>query len=218
MISSYGLTHKRVESHMPMGRKHIQAFLAASFVTAGSSGCLAGAASLPPPVAPHGYLHVAQTGGTAIACPPMPQPYAGPLQFGSKYAGSGPARDTVNATAEAAYLSATAGINAFEADAADLTDAYLRSGDAADLSCLADLFNRWSSAHALEGPAVDYSGKSIRKWALASAAGSYLRLAVSSSQPLQGFPVADGNVHAWLSRLADQVDRKSTRLNSSHSS
>lgn len=157
------------------------------------------------PLAPPGYTRAALATGKPIACPPVPQPVSGPLKVGSKYAGSGPARDTVNAEANAAWLSATAAVNAFEADVAHLTDAYMASGDHTDLACVVNIFKIWAEAHALEGAALDYGGKSIRKWALASAAGSYLRLVLTASAPLKGYAADDAAIRAWLARLAATV-------------
>jgi poly(beta-D-mannuronate) lyase len=83
---------------------------------------------------------------------------------------------------------------------------YMHTGHEETLECALTWLDRWASAGALEDPTSDHSGKSVRKWALASLASSWLRLKFSASHPLDSArdaPVGRvGRIDRWLGSLA----------------
>ena len=82
---------------------------------------------------------------------------------------------------------------------------YLHSGDPATLRCALDWLAAWARAGALEQPTQDHSGKSVRKWALASFASAWVRLKFSQSRPLDAFPEQVHDVEDWFERLGKLV-------------
>ena len=137
-------------------------------------------------------------------CAPGPAPFTGPLDFTSKYAGSGKTRDEINPQAEEAYRRSTESITAMEKGFMRLVGRYMTGEE----RCALDWIDGWAQAHALEGEASSHTGKSLRKWALGSLSGSWLKLKFSSSMPLFNYPRQTARVEAWLGTLADQVVRE----------
>lgn len=138
-------------------------------------------------------------------CPSDATPFTAPLDFPSRYEGSDKARDDVNEQAEKKYKRLIAPITALEKGLSRQVDDYMRAGHPESLACASKLLREWSSANALMGEAITHTGKSMRKWALASIAAAYLRLKFSSSQPLAADPEMVRTVEAWLDALATRV-------------
>lgn len=138
-------------------------------------------------------------------CPTDAQPFTAPLDFPSRYEGSDKARDDVNVKAEREYKRLIAPITALEKGLSRQVDDYLRAGDPQSLECAKQLLRAWSSANALMGEAITHTGKSMRKWALASVAAAYLRLKFSSSQPLATDPELTRAAERWLDTMATRV-------------
>lgn len=151
------------------------------------------------------YAAAAHDAQHRLSCEPVPSPYTKALDFPSKYEGSGKARDEYNEQADAQRKELTAPINALEKGVSHYVDHYMRSSDPAALDCALQWLEVWSKASALQGPALNHQGKSVRKWTLASLSGAWLRLKFSASQPLAGHAEAVATIEAWLTRLADQV-------------
>jgi poly(beta-D-mannuronate) lyase len=177
----------------------LAALLACSATQAGTSP----ATSLVPP--PGFAVAVEEHQGKTRPCPPMPQPFTGELKFPSKYEGSDAARDDLNPKAYAKYRQATAGINQLEKQVSAMVGHYLQTGDVASLRCALGWLSAWARAGALEQPTTDHTGKSVRKWALASLASSWVRLKFSKSKPLDAAPEQVRDIEPWLERLAKQV-------------
>lgn len=157
-------------------------------------------------VPPEGFRLAAQTREKdARDCPTDASPYTATLDFPSRYEGSDKARDDVNEAAQAKYRKLIAPISAMEKGLVGQVDDYLRSGNAESLACATDLLRRWSAANALMGEAANHTGKSMRKWAMASVASAYLRLKFSASQPLSADPTLMQQVEGWLSGMATRV-------------
>lgn len=157
-------------------------------------------------VPPQGFmLPVARSAAVGHACPNNATPYTGPMDFPSRYEGSDEARDDINEDAERRYRELTAPIAAFERGLSQQVDDYLRSGREESLTCAMDLLRSWSSAQALMGTGVNLTGKAVRKWALGSIGGAYLRVKFSSSHPLERDPVLEHAVDAWVGMLATLV-------------
>jgi len=133
------------------------------------------------------------------------QPFTGTLEFSSKYEGSDKARDDLNVAAEKRYRSATASITAFEKGVSRQVDEYMRSGSPEALACATTLLHGWATSGALLGKASNHTGKSVRKWALGSAAAAYMRLKFSASQPLADKPELSRVIERWLSNVGDRV-------------
>ncbi len=164
------------------------------------------AADLQPPA---GYFAAVRLGpGHSPPCAPAPQPFTGALDFPSKYAGSGKSRDTLNPESDEQYQRATRPIVDMEKGFSGLVTKFMASGDPARLQCAVDWLSAWAEARALEGDAADHTGRSMRKWSLASLSSAYLRLKFSSSAPLQAYPRQALRAEAWFGEVADLVKRE----------
>lgn len=165
------------------------------------TGCSAPGLQPPP-----GYLRaVAEAQGKPRACPATPQPYTGELEFPSKYAGSDAARDKLNPKSAKRYRELTDNIRQLENGVNKIIGRYLDKGQPDDLACVMTWLTDWAEADALLSTSYNHTGKSVRKWALGSVAGAYLRLKFSRSQPLKQYSSEARTVERWLAKLADQV-------------
>lgn len=156
-------------------------------------------------VAPPGYSAPVGHAGGSYSCPQAPAPYTGTLDFPSKYEGSGKARDQLNEASDAEYKQRSRPITDFEKGVNKIVGKYLETGRPEALRCALDWYGGWADAHGLQGPATTHTGKSARKWALASLSGAWLHLKFSSSQPLAADPARAQKIEAWLGQLGDQV-------------
>ena len=174
--------------------------LLATLLACGASQ--AGTALAPPP----GFAAaVEESDGKARPCASMPAPFTAELKFPSKYEGSDKARDDLNPKANAKYKAATAGINEMEKQVSAMVGHYLQHGDVGSLRCALNWMQAWAKAGALEQHTTDHTGKSVRKWALASLASSWVRLKFSKSKPLEAAPEQVSDIERWLERLAKLV-------------
>lgn len=186
---------------MPRIDRSRLAVLAALLLGFGATSAAAAGTLAPPP----GYYAPVAHGKGGGACPPPPAPFAGTLDFPSKYEGSGKSRDTLNEDAERRYKNLTKPITDLEKGATKLVDRYMDSGSPETLACVLAWYGSWADAGGLLGPAANHTGKSMRKWALASLSGAWLRLQFSTSQPLAANAQQAAKIEAWLGRIADQV-------------
>ncbi|HEU5047202.1 MAG TPA: mannuronate-specific alginate lyase [Rickettsiales bacterium] len=159
--------------------------------------------SLHPP--PGYYQPVIEKKRESFTCETPPPPFTGTLAFTSKYQGSGPSQDQLNPQAFAEYQESTKAVDDLEKGIVVMTNKYMKQGDPQRLECILSWMAAWSDAHALEQPTNDYMGKAVRKWALGSLSGAYLRLEFSRSEPLQAYPEQNKKIEAWLGRLGEQV-------------
>lgn len=155
--------------------------------------------------APEGFYAAARESGDFDGCPPASPPYTGALNFPSKFEGSDSARDDLNPQAQARYERQIADIRRLERGISDLTEAYLRTGDAQAVACAVDWLADWAGADALLGEVTTHTGKSMRKWALGSVASAWLRLKFSTSDPLDRYAAEIALIEPWLGRLARAV-------------
>ncbi|MGH8434249.1 MAG: mannuronate-specific alginate lyase [Pseudomonas sp.] len=163
------------------------------------------AAELLPPA---GYsLPATLKKGEADTCPVVARPYVGDLNIPSKYEGSGPARDQLNAKANARYQQQADEIKVLEKTVNTQVAAYLRLGRQGHVDCSLEWLGQWAKAQALLSLQYTHTGKSLRKWALGSISSAYLRLKFSQSQPLRGREAETRPIEAWLARLGEQVLR-----------
>lgn len=139
------------------------------------------------------------------ACEPAPKPFTGDLAFTSKYEGSDSARDDLNPKAEARYEAQIAPIRDLERQVSSMVQNYVHSGRPERLDCALTWMDTWAKAGALLGDSETHTGKSVRKWALASIASAYLRLKFSSSQPLAGEAQRAQRIEGWLAGLGERV-------------
>ncbi|MCP5162263.1 MAG: mannuronate-specific alginate lyase [Hahellaceae bacterium] len=160
--------------------------------------------TVPPLTAPAGYGFL-QHGNrdTQFECPDIPTPFTQALEFRSKYEGSDKSRDQLNPKALASYKSETATINAFEKGISSQIDTFFASGNEQALRCTLSWLTAWANADALTGEALNHTGKSMRKWALGSMTGSYLKLKFSATRPLAEFPGQATAIENWFARLAE---------------
>ncbi|WP_437880551.1 mannuronate-specific alginate lyase [Pseudomonas sp. LRF_L74] len=155
---------------------------------------------------PEGYrLAAAPAKGGPRECPKTPEPYTGELLFPSKYAGSDAARDKINPQAATRYRDLTGQVQLLESGTSRLVARYLKYGQDSDVECVLGWLQNWAEQDALTSTSFNHTGKSVRKWALASVSGSYLRLKFSNSHPLAAHAEQTRVIEAWLGRLADQV-------------
>lgn len=159
----------------------------------------------------------------ALACPEPAVPYTGPLQFNSKYEGSGKSRDTLNKAANQRYLDATENIRAYEKQVESLSDDILQAKPGA-YRCLMHHLNSWAQAGALQDRDANGTGKAVRKWALAAIASAYLKarlaplLNLDTAQTDASLQVQYAAIDTWIGALAAQViedyrDRPDSKAN-----
>jgi poly(beta-D-mannuronate) lyase len=176
--------------------------MALSLLLAATVASAAAGVAVPP-----GYRLPAQTARETPHgdCPAVPSPYTAALDIPSKYEGSDAARATENAEANARYLAATRSVSAMEKGYAALVRKYMRTGNPILLDCTMRWLNTWAEADALMNRAPTHTGRSVRKWALASLAGSYLRIRHSAGNPLRDDLTRRRQIEAWFGRLAGRV-------------
>lgn len=161
------------------------------------------AASLVPP--PGFYAPVGNKGKDGRPCEDIPSPFTAPLDFPSKYQGTGASKDVINPKAFDEYKSKTEPINTMEKSVSAMVGSYLHSGQADTLECALNWYDAWAKAGALTGPAKNHTGKSVRKWALGSLASAWDRLKFSSSHPLKGHEDQAKRIEKWLSDVGTLV-------------
>lgn len=169
-----------------------------------SPGASAAAALVPPP----GFTAAVENKGGGDGddgCEKTPKPYTGDLEFPSKYEGSDKARDDLNPEAEAQYEAMISPVREMERQVSSMVSRYLRSGRPEALECTLSWLDAWARAGALLAQTENHTGKSVRKWALASLASAYVRLKFSVSQPLARDPQRAQRIEAWLGKLGDQT-------------
>lgn len=164
------------------------------------------AADLVPP--PGYYAEVGHGSAASKSCDPAPRPFTGRLDFPSKYEGSGASRDTLNDASDQRYKTMTLPISDMEKGATRLVDRYMQDGSPQALRCVMGWYAAWADAGALLGPAMDHTGRSERKWALASLSGAWLRLHFSQSRPLADDAQEAARIERWLGQIAEQVTRE----------
>ncbi|BBU46754.1 MULTISPECIES: mannuronate-specific alginate lyase [Pseudomonas] len=166
-------------------------------------------------VPPQGYyegIEKLKTGDGNFRCEATPKPYTGALQFRSKYEGSDSARATLNKDSEQAFRDSTKDITTLERGVAKMVNQYMRDGRPAQLDCALTWLGTWARADALMSTDYNHTGKSMRKWALGSMSGSWLRLKFSNSQPLAAHQAEAELIEKWFARLAEQTVRDWSNL------
>ncbi|SER36085.1 mannuronate-specific alginate lyase [Pseudomonas soli] len=161
-------------------------------------------------VPPQGYyegIDKLKTGDGNFRCEAAPKPYTGALQFRSKYEGSDKARATLNVASEKAFRKSTEDITTLEKGVSKMVGQYMRDGRPAQLDCALTWLDTWARADALMSTDYNHTGKSMRKWALGSMSGSWLRLKFSNSQPLAAHRAEAEQIEKWFVRLARQTVR-----------
>lgn len=174
----------------------------------GTSAATAGQASQPLRPPPGYFAPVSLGKGHASKCDSPPTPYTAELNFPSKYEGSGAARDELNGSADESYQRSTQAITAMEKGLSGMIRKYMSSGDPAQLRCAVDWLTAWADAGALRGKATTHTGRSMRKWSLASISGAYLHLKFSTTNPLAEYPLQAARIQTWLAAVADLVARE----------
>lgn len=166
-------------------------------------------------VPPQGYyegIEKPKTGDGNFRCEPAPKPYTGALQFRSKYEGSDKARATLNLASEKAFRTSTEDITTLEKGVSKMVGQYMRDGRPAQLDCTLTWLGTWARADALMSTDYNHTGKSMRKWALGSMSGSWLRLKFSNARPLAAHQAQAEQIEKWFARLAEQTVRDWSNL------
>lgn len=157
-------------------------------------------------VPPKGYYAAVEIRkGEAQACQAVPEPYTGELVFRSKYEGSDSARSTLNKKAEKAFRAKTKPITEIERGVSRMVMRYMEKGRTGELECALAWLDAWAEDDALLSTEYNHTGKSMRKWALGSLAGAYLRLKFSTSQPLAAYPEQAKRIESWFAKVGEQV-------------
>ncbi|GAB1615498.1 mannuronate-specific alginate lyase [Pseudomonas sp. NGC7] len=164
-------------------------------------------AALVPPLGYYEGIEKLKTSDGKFRCEPAPKPYTGALQFRSKYEGSDKARATLNVASEKAFRDSTADITTLEKGVSKMVGQYIRDGRPAQLDCTLAWLETWARADALLSTDYNHTGKSMRKWALGSMSGSWLRLKFSNAQPLAAHQAEAEQIERWFARLAEQTVR-----------
>ncbi|WP_039058437.1 mannuronate-specific alginate lyase [Enterobacter sp. Bisph1] len=155
-------------------------------------------------VPPAGFMQQVETStAKGIICPPAPAPFTAALDFTSKYSGSDSARATLNPQADAAYRQQTKTITDMERFVSRQLSAWTKSGDPAAVDCVVNALDSWASAGALTARANNHTGRSLRKWALASFSSAWLQLQYSPRQPLKAYATQQQNIQRWLGKLGE---------------
>ncbi len=175
-------------------------------VLIGSSACAWADPALQPPSGY--YARVRVKAARSEPCEQVPRPYTAPLDFPSKYEGSDSARDALNPDSDARYRQLTQPITDLEKGFSKRVGRYMETGDVAQLDCAIRWIDTWAAAGALQGEAANHTAKSMRKWALASLSGAWLRLQFSSSAPLNRYRRETVRVETWLGEIATRVARE----------
>ncbi|WP_248917358.1 mannuronate-specific alginate lyase [Pseudomonas entomophila] len=161
-------------------------------------------------VPPQGYyegIEKLKSSDGDVRCEAAPRPYTGSLRFRSKYEGSDKARATLNVASEKAFRASTKDITTLEKGVSKMVGQYMRDGRPAQLDCALTWLGSWARADALMSSDYNHTGKSMRKWALGSMSGSWLRLKFSNSQPLAAHQAEAEQIEKWFARLAQQTVR-----------
>lgn len=169
-------------------------------------------ASLVPPQGYYEGIEKIKTSDGNFRCESAPKPFTGALQFRSKYEGSDKARATLNRDSEQAFRDSTKDITTLERGVAKMVNQYMRDGRPAQLDCTLTWLGTWARADALMSTNYNHTGKSMRKWALGSMSGSWLRLKFSNSQPLAAHQAEAELIEKWFARLAEQTVRDWSNL------
>ncbi|MHA6193168.1 mannuronate-specific alginate lyase [Pseudomonas wadenswilerensis] len=164
-------------------------------------------AALVPPPGYYAGIEKQKTGDGDFKCEAAPTPYTGSLQFRSKYEGSDKARATLNRASEQAFRDSTKDITDLERGVSKLVTQYMRDGRPAQLDCALTWLDSWARADALLSKDFNHTGKSMRKWALGSLSGSWLRLKFSNARPLAAHQAQAENIEKWFGRVGEQVVR-----------
>lgn len=164
-------------------------------VTATSAG-----ASLQPPA---GYQQPPQHhAASRFTCPSFPAPFTGALDFTSKYEGSDSARATLNPQADQHSMSRQRRSLNLKSGQRGRDGIRPRWQPGAG-RLRGQWHGCWARAGALTAVAKNHTGKSMRKWALATLSSSRLRLKFSPAHPLDRQQQKAADVEHWLSHLAD---------------
>jgi oligopeptide/dipeptide ABC transporter ATP-binding protein len=118
-------------------------------------------------------------------CVTLPAPYTADLVFRSKYEGSDSARATLNPEAEKAFRDETKPITDFERGISQMIWRYKYTGDAKTRDCILSGFKQWADANALTSAHTNHTGRSMRKWALATLATGWVELKFMPGSPLK---------------------------------
>ena len=135
------------------------------------------------------------------SCVTLPAPYTADLVFRSKYEGSDSARATLNPDAEKALRDETKPITDFERGISQMIWRYKYTGDPKTRDCILSGFTQWADANALTSAHTNHTGRSMRKWALATLATGWVELKFMPGSPVK----ENTDIERWLALLADKV-------------
>ncbi|WP_169560609.1 mannuronate-specific alginate lyase [Nevskia ramosa] len=156
---------------------------------------------------PYGTVVKAEAGVDGD-CASVPTAFVSALDFPSKYEGSGSSRDELNSDAEERYKDATGNITEYEKGLVSIANRYVRSRSSGSGKCFLTWLSKWANDGALLGQSTTHTGKSVRKWVLASISSSYFRVKHESPDLFSGRESDQRVIESWIRKMADLVMRE----------
>lgn len=168
--------------------------------------------------APAGYYQIPQQDDGGDYDCDIAKPHTGAMAFTSKYKGSDSARNELNKKAKEEYRQAVEKVRRFEKAVVAATNDYQVDGDGDRArDCVLENLDLWASADALNASQINHVGQAVRKWALAAAANSYLRVKLSA-EPGALPAEQQQRIEDWFQRLTVGIreyytDRPARKVN-----
>lgn len=138
-------------------------------------------------------------------CASIPTAFVSKLDFPSKYEGSGTSRDELNSDAEERYKDATGSITEYEKRLVAIANRYVKSRSSGNGKCFVTWLSKWAGDGALLGQSTTHTGKSVRKWVLASISSAYFRVKHESPAAFSGRESDQKIIESWIRKIADLV-------------
>lgn len=138
-------------------------------------------------------------------CASVPVSFVSKLDFPSKYEGSGAARDELNSDANERYKDATDAITGYEKGLVAIANRYVKSRSDSTGRCFVVWLRKWARDGALLGQSTTHTGKSVRKWVLASISAAYFRVKHESPDLFHGQESDQKIIESWIKTIADLV-------------
>jgi len=147
----------------------------------------------------------ANASGKSSECSLPPTSFVSALDFPSKYEGSGASRDELNSDADERYKAATSTITGYEKGLVAIANRYSKSRSEGSRKCLLGWLRKWADDGALLGKSTTHTGKSVRKWVLASISSAYFQAKRGSPTFFSGRESDKEVIESWIRKIATTV-------------
>jgi poly(beta-D-mannuronate) lyase len=135
-----------------------------------------------------------------IPCKTIPGPPLKDLVISGVYKRDDPHRAEIDEQSREEYVGQTRSLYRYETKLIEMSNLYLRTGNASPAACVLDWLYEWAAADALLGE-LNAQGRYVRQWSLASLSSAYMQIKTYAGEE----PVKDRIVRAWLQKLAESV-------------